>query len=107
MATTSTPGRRASASRWAEAAKLVPTMPTPIRERVGRASVTGGGRDGEDDDDAADDLLLAELEAHEDEPVVDQPDHQRPEERADDRRPASEQARTHAWAGRNDPQLVA
>src|SRR3954470_17621945 len=107
MATTSTPGRCARASRWAEAAKLVPTMPTPIRERVGRASVTGGERDGEDDYDNTDDLLLDELKDHEDEPVVDQPDHQRPEENADDRRPAAEQARPAKDHGRDDRQLVA
>src|SRR4051794_3444267 len=102
-ATTSIPGRRASASRCAPAAKPVPTTPTRIRP----ASVTGRGGSGKEEEAAAAFLLLADLDPHQDQPFVDQTDHQRPEQCTDNGRTPAEEARPAQDHRRDDRELVA
>jgi L-seryl-tRNA(Ser) seleniumtransferase len=61
----------------------------PVVEDLGRL-LSPGQRHGQDDDRSADDLLLADVEAGQDEAVVDQADQQGPEQRAHDRPGAAE-----------------
>ena len=62
--------------------------------------------DGQQDDDAARDQLLAELQAHQDQAVVDQADHQRADDRADDGAGATKQAGAAQHRRRDHRQLV-
>src|ERR1700734_2333457 len=64
-------------------------------------------RDGDDDDHSPCDQPLAVFEAHQQEPVVDDADHQRSDNGADDRSCATEQARPAEHCGRDDRELVA
>src|SRR5689334_18564483 len=106
MPASSTPGSRRSASAWHSAAKPVPITPTRRRLLVRSMSLTGGKRDGEDDDHAAHDLLLAELEAEDQQAVVDQADHEGADQGADHGAAAAEQARATEDHRRDDRQLV-
>src|ERR671939_750614 len=73
-------------ARW-WASKNRPLMVAP-RSLLARLA----DRDRDDDDGAAGDELLAELEPHQDEAVVDQADHQRADDRSHDGAHPAEQA---------------
>src|SRR3954449_10348558 len=88
-------------ARW-WASKNRPLMVAP-RSLLARLA----DRDRDDDDGAAGDELLAELEPHQDEAVVDQADHQRADDRAHDGAHAAEQAGAAEHGRRDDRELVA
>src|SRR5919202_6363507 len=78
----------------------------PVVEDLGRL-LSPGQRHGQDDDRSADDLLLADVEAGQDEAVVDQADQQGAEQRAHDRPGTAEQAGPAEDHGGDGRQLVA
>src|SRR3954453_6151503 len=78
----------------------------PLMLRSGSLLARLADRDRDDDDGAAGDELLAELEPHQDEAVVDQADHQRPDDRAHDGAHAPDQAGAAEHGGRAHRELV-
>ena len=65
---------------------------------IGALLARPGDGDRQDYDHAARDQLLAKFESHQDEAIVNQPDHERAHDGSDDRTEASEQARAPSTA---------